>query len=803
MTYKKVLFILQMFIVTFAINHQIFADSLEKVSVKDANLTKSNFFDVELKTFDENKVNFDKGWIGIFMEARKEGGILVKLAIKGSPADVYGIKSGDIVMGINGDKVEGEGDEKLKAFKKNVEETGKNKEITLDLIRDGKEIELKLTLIAKLMDARHVTNKDMGVDHVGPFISELEGRGMDMKNSFLGFLFQNEKFKDKCFDSLQRLGEEVFVREGYQYASAVNVFRLPLVDYLMSHPFAVPGATEVLHDHFVNVTPLESVLAAYELLGGSVNEAESGNGVSGDGVDVIIDGIISSMEKAVELRKLALGDLSTDELQYMYDNLEKLWPILANSDEVIVAKVLEMARKMDLALLLKSLFGVIKSIPFEILDGIKTDSFGLELLRLQDTITSVEKADETAVNETEFVDINSGFVGDVLFAQNTSMGMVVVGGTGTTYYYDDAAFIFDLGGDDFYFNNAGGAGGADNPVSVCIDLEGDDVYNSKADFVQGAAKFGIGILADFGGDDRYIGKGYCQGYGLFGIGLLIDSEGDDSYNGQSMCQGGGAFGIGFLRDNIGNDRYQGDIYAQGIGFTKGVGGLIDMVGNDSYYAGNKFSDFRAPERSFRSLSQGFGMGIRPLDSIAGASGGVGLLFDESGNDLYHADYFAQGGSYYFSLGVLYDKSGHDRYYAGRYSQGAGIHSSIGVLNDGKGDDMFDAYFGVSQACGFDTGIGYLIDQKGNDFYRSGVMALGAGGEKGLGFLVDFEGDDYYSADSGSIGYSYASKNETFFGIGILADTGGGGDVFNRDIGTETIIYQENAGILMNKGSLSN
>src|SRR5690606_32279131 len=121
-------------------------------------------------------------------------------------------------------------------------------------------------------------------------------------------------------------------------------------------------------------------------------------------------------------------------------------------------------------------------------------------------------------------------------------------------------------------------------------------------------------------------------------------------------------------------------------------------------------------KSYQSMSQGFGYGVRPWESLAGASGGIGVIAEAEGNDTYVADYFAQGSSYWFSLGILDDRKGHDRYVSGRYSQGAGIHMSAGVLIVGEGDDNYLASYGVAQGCGHDFGIGFLLDNGGNDRY---------------------------------------------------------------------------------------
>ncbi len=759
----------------------------EEISLSKKDFQISNLFNTNMVLFDEKRVNFAKGWIGIFMENRVEGGILVKMTIKGSPAHLSGMKSGDIITKINNTLIEGEGDAKLKLFKKIVEESGKSSVVTITLVRDGAEMEIKTRLISKLLD--NEKNKD--AKNIGNtsnyFIDKLKNRETNSKGALLKFAFKNDDFKEKSSDTLQRLGEEIFAREGYQYTSNRNLFRLPLIDYLMSHPFDVPYTSDILYNEFIDEEPLNSVISAINLLGlkteYTVNISDSGKNRN---LQNIIENIINNMFKSINLRNDALANIKAEELQYLYDNATELWLDSRTDDEV--STTLETCLKVDMQLLIKSLLSVIESIPFKELTEIDPLHCELHPFTLPDTAKN---------NDNQ---VKTSFAGDVLFTQNTDIGKIVVGGTGTTYYYDDAAFILDLGGDDYYFNNAGGSNNNETPISVCIDLSGDDSYNSKQNFAQGSGNLGIGLLWDVKGNDRYIATDFSQGFGLFGIGMLIDNSGDDLYNAQSMSQGGGAFGVGMLHDKNGNDRYLSSSLSQGVGFTKGVGGLFDLVGNDSYFAGNTFPDFRAPDRSFQSLAQGFGMGIRPIDSIAGASGGIGLLFDANGNDLYHGDYFAQGSSYYFSLGVLYDKKGHDRYYAGRYSQGAGIHSTIGILKDDEGNDTFDAYFGVSQACGYDTGIGYLINTQGDDFYRSNVMSQGTGGEKGLGVLADLAGDDHYHSGNDSMGYSYESKNETFYGIGILADIGGSNDMFNREIGTDTVLYQNNAGILINKGN---
>ncbi|NOG41055.1 MAG: hypothetical protein HND38_05885 [Planctomycetes bacterium] len=235
-----------------------------------------------------------------------------------------------------------------------------------------------------------------------------------------------------------------------------------------------------------------------------------------------------------------------------------------------------------------------------------------------------------------------------------------------------------------------------------------------------------------------------------------------------------------------------------MGFTKGFGALIDSGGNDFYFASGEYPDFRDPEKSFQSMSQGMGMGIRPEESIVGASGGIGILIDQKGTDQYHGDYFSQGSGYYYSLGLLCDHEGNDKYYAGRYAQGAGIHSAIGLLKDVSGDDTYECTFGVSQGCGHDTGIGFLVDDCGNDAYRSKTTSQGVGLEKGIGVLADFYGNDTYDANDPSQGVSSPSKTEEITGIGIVIDNQGDRDTFHDPIAENLLLYRPSGGLVLNR-----
>ena len=70
-------------------------------------------------------------------------------------------------------------------------------------------------------------------------------------------------------------------------------------------------------------------------------------------------------------------------------------------------------------------------------------------------------------NSNRKIEDAGNFAGRYFVVQDTNVGKIVIGGTGTSYYYSDAAIIIDLGGNDYYFNNAGSSN-KDMPVSVCV-----------------------------------------------------------------------------------------------------------------------------------------------------------------------------------------------------------------------------------------------------------------------------------------------------------------------------------------------
>lgn len=394
--------------------------------------------------------------------------------------------------------------------------------------------------------------------------------------------------------------------------------------------------------------------------------------------------------------------------------------------------------------------------------------------------------------------------GDLVGAWTSPLGWIVIGDLGDNVYPADVlaeiAVLGDLGGDDVYRGRVASAvGSLTRSVSILVDADGDDLYDAGGrSFAIGGAVLGAAVLVDLAGDDTYRADTGSLGGAFFGLACLYDGAGRDRFEGRCLTQGAGAFGIGILVSAASgavpprgevlpdpaftqgvlpvsrtgslpvrhdeNDTYQADLSAQGFGSTFGVGLLYDDAGNDVYRAGGRYTHAPLLPHDFQSLSQGFASGFRPR-----AGGGVGLLIDEEGNDFYDAEVYAQGTSYWYSLGLLFDGAGNDRYLAAQYAQGAGVHLSVGSLWDRGGDDQYVSRNGVVQGTAHDLAVAFFRDESGDDLY---AVSGGQGVSLANGFacFLDEMGDDLYATRAGSRGWVRTDRG--FTGAAVFLDLEG-------------------------------
>jgi hypothetical protein len=369
----------------------------------------------------------------------------------------------------------------------------------------------------------------------------------------------------------------------------------------------------------------------------------------------------------------------------------------------------------------------------------------------------------------------------------TERGLIVVGtARNDNYEYPvPPLLIIDGGGDDIYqFSGYH----EEYPLSAIIDVSGNDKYISS-DTTQpgiGGAIMGMSVVVDKAGNDYYEGTTITQGCGIFGVGILLDYQGDDVYVAQSYSQGSGTFGVGIHADSSGNDSLYCIVLSQGFGHTKGCGLLINYDGNDKYIAEDDtvINPASQTEEHNASLAQGVGFGKR-ADYIDGHSwaGGVGILCDMKGDDVYSAGLWAQGTAYWFAVGMLLDGGGDDSYSGIWYVQGSGAHFAVGYLDDFGGDDRYKATMNMAIGAGHDFTVGYLNERGGNDTYDVPNLSLGGGNANGIGIFHDHSGDDVYNTNAGTTlgraNVSTKGAREFLHVFGIFID-GGGNDTYNEE-----------------------
>ncbi|MDI7268105.1 MAG: hypothetical protein QME96_08940 [Myxococcota bacterium] len=389
---------------------------------------------------------------------------------------------------------------------------------------------------------------------------------------------------------------------------------------------------------------------------------------------------------------------------------------------------------------------------------------------------------------------------------------------GTDEHPGAVLLLVDTGGNDTYRVPAGATASENNPVSLSIDLGGRDLYAydeaptphdvpprlpSDADGRypgdgtygpfsqstrgrQGSGTLGIGIALDLGPEgDEYRSLRKSQGWAALGVGILHDAGGDDVYLCEAGCQAAAMFGIAILHDaGRGNDRYEGYHAVQGFAYVKGIGLLYDDGGNDTYLAQPDdvlYYNPQDPGRSNSSMAQGMGFGRR-ADGSDGVfmSGGLGILRDLAGDDDYECAVFCQGSGYWFGMGLLADGDGADEYDARWYVQGGSAHYAVAALWDAAGDDRYNQAarrLNVTLGGGHDFSTAFLLDDGGDDVYGAPNLSMGAGNENGFGMFVDLGGADSYECSSdfglGNASVDPASGRRTgFLTVGLFLDADG-------------------------------
>lgn len=647
-----------------------------------------------------------KAYLGAYLATTKidvsvpscKNSVFVQVAgiISGSPAEEAGLSADDIILSFNRAPTCLHHDDILTSFRKMIAQQEIGSTATMEVLRGDKKFSLSVKLAEVPTRLRpEAAHPDIGA--CGAEKSALE-KTLEKKGALA------------LFDSLREgLYQRTNLVLNPDVASDTRYDSLQLSEttYMMRHPLSSAEAAKELSRRLATAIN-ERSWRMDDMVRKTAGLLDIDLSRAGKPSEVTFPELVSIMEKTKENVEKVLSALTPEEQALLRDKTLNPWK------DSQWNTILDISMKVDRRELFSQFIPLLSFLTKE----------NLSLLR-EDLIARFGR--------------NKG---PVLYEAETPIGKVIVGGLGPNIYREDAALILDLGGDDIYLNNAGGTRPG-MPVALVIDWEGNDRYISEENFSQGAAVLGGGFLLDLSGDDMFISAEGSQGAGFFGLGFLYHGDGDAVYEARSFSQGIGQMGIGLLHNGAGNNLYHCLYAGQALGLFGGGGVLMDESGDDVYQLGGLVPDFRDPSKSFVSLGQGFGFGVRPEKGVRGVPGGIGMLIDESGDDIYSADYFAQGSAYYYGLGILNDLSGDDQYIAGRYAQGAGVHSAVGVLVNEGGNDSYHVSFGVGQGMGHDFGVGLLQDEGGDDRFRGGTLVQGAATSGGLGILLDPDGNDSY------------------------------------------------------------
>lgn len=273
--------------------------------------------------------------------------------------------------------------------------------------------------------------------------------------------------------------------------------------------------------------------------------------------------------------------------------------------------------------------------------------------------------------------------------------------------------------------------------------------------------------SDYASGDLIFSKEYSWGLMLIGgpgetvystpAALIIDLGGDDLYR-APVGSGTGSTSYALCIDIAGNDFYAcRDTAAVACGLG-GVGILFDLQGDDVYEAGDL--------------------------SLGAALAGVGVLVDFDGNDLYRGRSLTQGAAF-LGLGLFLDMNGDDYCIAEFAAQGYAHVGGVGVAIDRSGNDSYhlrgpftdilryeDHALSMGQGFGFgyrpaySGGVGLLLDGAGNDTYYADIFGQGASYWYALGGLVDVQGNDLYAA------YQYVQGAGIHLASAALVDRAG-------------------------------
>jgi len=730
-------------------------------------------------------------YLGVRHEINAEPpGLLISVA-PGTPADLAGLRSGDVITALAGTPFSGEPGTYVDQLREALTGLGVGDVIQVSVFRELPELSLSvdgtpveaddpLTMFESMVD---VTDPGSLVELSGyrnqqlleipvalgarpgtdgpPFAANTE-LGCDLPDTHPGVrtlledLSANAGIEADNLDLIARLSNRAGPDDGYKLSRMVYLLRdgLKAEAVTLAITDRISQAAKLGPDGYIQAQACAADLIDLPDLYTAAPMLRSG--ISAEDHLDIMELVLTTADLYVQA---AFANFTPAEIAFIESQRFALTEIFSkehyiDSDDDDQARARENIRLVELA----------KRIDYE------------QLLMAQLTLAQLTSAEFlTGLRDDLRLEFDGQLDKAVVSERETAVGRIVVSGTGSTWQRGEPpVLLIDLGGDDFYTTTAGSGTAAANRLGIILELGGKDAYESTTLFSQGTGSLGCGLLVDLDGDDQYVGTQWAQGCGFFGCGALVDLAGNDVYRGEEFCQAAAIFGTGILLDLCGDDRMEGQMKCQAFGGSRAAALLIDAAGDDYRYCKGKYQTGYGDPGIFDAWGQGCAMGFRGI-----SSGGIAGVIDLAGSDYCEAGNFSQGGGYYFGYGFHHDRGWEaDEYIGSRYNQGFCAHQAVGVFLEDGGDDQYLTRQAVAQGLAWDECCTMFIDYAGDDTYRGGTgFSQGASAHNALCVMWDRGGRDSYHYAPGQ---ARAGGNDYHGGtsLSLFIDEGGDLDFYD-------------------------
>ena len=166
--------------------------------------------------------------------------------------------------------------------------------------------------------------------------------------------------------------------------------------------------------------------------------------------------------------------------------------------------------------------------------------------------------------------------------------------------------------------------------------------------------------------------------------------------------------MGIIISHGGGNSYHAGMWGQGLGGPLGFGIIDDIGGYNHYYLGGLYTQLlQARNAGLRGFWPGRG---RPA-SARWPDGGVGMLLNGGGHNVYEFDYLSHGGGYWCGLGFARDFGGHSKRLIARKN----------FYGSDRTESLFQR-FGCGWGCHYAQG--FCFDDKGHSTFEGSIMGSG-------------------------------------------------------------------------------